>query len=78
MTYKLNPELRKIPSPVVLVFPNGKRTQYPCGIAVTKDTFDKKYGIESMKASNSSIEIRLKEPSVNEINWIGEEAVSFF
>ena len=39
MTYKLNPELRKIQSPVVLVFPDGSETDYPDGIALSEITF---------------------------------------
>lgn len=78
MTYKLNPALNKIQSPVVLIFPEGNRQKYSNGAAVTDMAFDKKYLVASMIAINSSIEITLEEPSINEINWIGEEAVSFF
>ena len=78
MTYKLNPALNKIQSPVVLIFPEGNQQQYSSGAAAADMAFDKKYLIASMKAVDSNIEIRLEEPSVNEINWIGEEAVSFF
>ena len=78
MTYKLNPELKKIQSPITLVLPDGSRSEYQSGTDVTSEMFEKRYTVSSMRAIENSIEIRLEEASVNEINWIGEEAVSFF
>ena len=40
MTYKLNPELRKIQSPVVLVFPSGETRKYECGYAVAEVDYE--------------------------------------
>ena len=78
MTYKLNPQLEKIRSPITLAFPDGSRAEYQSGMDVTSEVFEKKYLITSMRAIENCIEIILEEASVNEINWIGEEAVSFF
>ena len=78
MTYKLNPELKKIQSPITLAFPDGSSSEYQSGTDVTSAVFEKRYIVASLRAIENSIEIRLEEASVNEINWIGEEAVSFF
>lgn len=39
MTYKLNPELRMIKSPVVLVIDDGEKS-FPDGAAVVREVFD--------------------------------------
>lgn len=80
MTYKLNPEVKKIVSPItvrfdgvddVLVFANG--------IALAEANFEKNYLIESVSARDGTIEITIRENDmVNALNWVGEEAVSFF
>lgn len=78
MTYKLNPELKKIQSPITLAFPDGNGSEYQSRTDVTSAVFEKRYIVASLRAIENSIEIRLEEAAVNEINWIGEEAVSFF
>ena len=40
MTYKLNPEIRKILSPVVLIISDGMKQQYPDEQSVTDAVFD--------------------------------------
>ncbi len=77
MTFKLNPELRLIKAPVILVV-DGEETEYPSGDALTALVFDQRYVIDSIRARNSSVLITLKiNDRVNEITWIGEEAVNF-
>ena len=49
MTYKLNPELRKILSPIVLIFPDGTKQQYESGKAAADDVFDHKYLISTLR-----------------------------
>ena len=78
MTYKLNPSLAKIVSLVVLVM-DGNETQYPNGAALAECEFEKNYLVESISARDSAVVVALKEnTTVNQINWVGEEAVSFF
>lgn len=77
MTYKLNPELKKIVSPVVLDI-NGERTKYPNGEALTKLTLDKNFLVESISIEDAVIVVRLiLNNQVNNTNWAGEEIVSF-
>ena len=78
MTYKLNPELRKIQSPVVLVFPDGETREFECGFAVAEADFKQRYLIQAIRALDSIIEIKLVECAPPDMNWAGEETVSFF
>lgn len=39
MTYKLNPEIRKDLSPIVLIFSDGTKQRYPDGKAVVDTVF---------------------------------------
>lgn len=78
MTYKLEPGLRKIQSPVVLVFPDGETRAFENGAAVTEAVFDKYYHTEEIRALDGVIEVKLIERSAPDMNWCGEESVSFF
>lgn len=77
MAYKLNPQLRLIKAPVILVV-DGAEKQYRSGEELTHLTFEKKYIIASISAIESSVVVTLKENDrVCVVNWIGEEAISF-
>lgn len=77
MTYKLNPQLKLIKGPVILVV-EGEEMNYSCGEELTILTFDKNYIIESIRARDGSVIVTLKENDRTfNINWIGEEEVSF-
>lgn len=79
MTYKLNPEVRKIGSPVTLIFPDGTEKIFKSGSEVESAVFDKHYIITEITAEDSKIKLKLMEQQNRPtINWIGEEAVSFF
>ena len=80
MTYKLNPEVKKITSPITIKFDGSDDVlRFADGIALADADFEKNYLIESVSAKNNSIEITLRENDmVNVVNWVGEEAVSFF
>ena len=73
MTYKLNPELRLITSPVVLIFPGGARHEYSSGTAVAEKTFNERYRVTEIRAVESVIEIQLEPIITPVINAIGEE-----
>jgi len=73
MTYKLNPELRLITSPVVLLFPGGARHSYTSGAAVAEKTFNERYRVAEIRAVESVIEIKLESMTTPVINAIGEE-----
>ena len=61
MTYKLEPSLEKIVSPVILVFPDGSRKEYPDGVSVRNQIFGVKYLIDSVRAAGNAVEVVLKE-----------------
>lgn len=77
MTYKLSPQLRLIKAPVILVV-DGVEKSYGSGEALTTLTFEKNYIIDSISAREDKVVVALKENDRQfNINWIGEEAVSF-
>jgi hypothetical protein len=77
MTYKLNPQLRLIKAPVILVI-EGVEQCYGSGEELTTLTFDKNYIIDSISARDDRVVVALKENDRQfNINWIGEEEVSF-
>ena len=78
MTYKLNPAIRKIVSPVKMVFPDGSEQSFKSGLEASQAEFDKRYVIHSMSAENSTVVMYLTEVEGPLMNWVGEEAVSFF
>ena len=78
MTYKLNPELRKISSPIILQGA-GANQEYPNGSALAEASFSKNYIVEDVSAKDDSVIVTVSEnKQICPINWAGEEAVSFF
>lgn len=79
MTYKLNPEVRKICAPVKVRFVDGEEQLFPDGTALADAEFDKYYLLEALTAEGNAVILQLREnDKVNAINWNGEEAVGFF
>lgn len=77
MTYKLNPQLRLIKAPVILVV-EGVERMYSSGEELTRLEFEKYYVVNSISARGNKVVIMLKENDrIFNINWIGEEEVSF-
>lgn len=77
MTYKLNPQLKLIKAPVILVV-EGQESCYESGEELTTLTFEKNYIIDSVNAIDNKVVVTLKENDRQfNINWIGEEEVSF-
>lgn len=77
MTYKLNQQLRLIKAPVILVV-EGEEQTYDSGEELTTLTFEKNYIIDTISARDSEVVVTLKVNDRNfNINWIGEEEVSF-
>ena len=78
MNYKLNPELAKIESPVVLVI-DGEEQSYENGTALLHLNFKQNYLIDKIAARDNAVVVFLKKnDEINHINWVGEERVSFF
>jgi len=73
MTYKLNPAIAKISSPVTLFFPSGVRHEYSSGTAVAEQAFNERYRVTEIRATGDVVEINLELMTVPEVNAIGEE-----
>lgn len=78
MNYKLNPELAKIEAPVVLVI-DGEEQVYENGAVLLHLNFKQNYLIDKIAARENAVVVFLKKnDEINSMNWVGEEAVSFF
>ena len=64
MTYKLEPGLARISSPIVLVMPDGEKREYGDGKEMAEAVFDHRLAVGEIRAINDEIEIILKEPDV--------------
>ncbi|MBR1796575.1 MAG: hypothetical protein IJ757_00955 [Clostridiales bacterium] len=61
MTYRLNPAIEKIESPVTIVLlDTGQEKRYSSGAEATRDTFDHGYNIRSMKAVDGMLVIEME------------------
>lgn len=72
MTYKLEPILEKITSPI-LIRHGELRRKYINGKAVIEETFNEKYEIKSIKAAGNMVEIELQQAKP-----LNHESISFF
>ena len=73
MTYKIEPGLGRITSPITLLFPDGHTANYSSGEEVCETVFDRKYRVTVIRAAEDRIEIRVELTAVPEINAVGEE-----
>ena len=78
MTYKLEPWITRIVSPVEVVILDGTRKKYINGIVAAADIFDRHYVVEKIEALGGVIVLTLKEVEVAESTWVGEEQQGFF
>ncbi len=58
MTYKLNPIIEKMQSPVRIILPDESVREYESGADAAADTFDNHYNIQSIKSDGNIIEIK--------------------
>ena len=73
MTYKLEPGLSRIMSPITLLFPTGLKKEYQSGKEVCEMAFDRNYRVTEIWAAGDRIEIKLEPMTTPMINPIGEE-----
>ena len=77
--YKLDYSLRKIKSPIKLFIENDEAGLYKDGEELFAQSFDRRYLVESIEAKENYICVKVTENrEENIVNWVGEEAVSFF
>lgn len=62
MTYRLEPGLARIISPITLHFPDGEKMEFKNGQEAAEAVVENKYVVKEIQAVDSIIEITLKEP----------------
>lgn len=72
LTYKLEPGLARITSPVRLIM-SGEIKEFESGLAATEAEFDKKWRVVELRARDDVIEVILEQMGVPYVNPIGEE-----
>lgn len=77
MKYKINYIVGKILSPVILSTGTCE-FEFENGEQAANYEFKNNYIIDSMFVRNNKIVVNVKEAEINNINWVGEEQVSFF
>ena len=73
MTYKLEPGLARVTSPVFLLFPSGEKMEFESGEKACEAVFDKRWKVTEMRVAGDAIEVKLEEMKVPEVNPIEEE-----
>lgn len=77
MTYKLNPEVSKIKSPVILQIKDVESSAeklYADGEELASATFERNYVVSSLVARENTVVLAVEENQrINATNWIGEE-----
>lgn len=61
MTYKLEPSLARISSPVILILPGGEKKEYENGTEVCRAVFKHRYRVVEVRAIENKIKISLEE-----------------
>ena len=75
MTYKVDPAVAKITSPVIAVF-DGEEKCYENGKELADDCFDKNYMIVEISARDNAVVLTFEKSKRSDIvNCIGEEAI---
>ena len=78
MKYRIDQIVAKIAVPVLVLF-DGKEQRFENGTQAAAAEFDKNYLIDAIYTKDSMIVVALKENHmINDINWCGENEVSFF
>ena len=73
MTYKIEPGLGRIMSPVVLLFSDGHTAFFSSGEEACRAVYNRKYRVVEMRAVENVVEIKLESMTTPIINPIGEE-----
>lgn len=82
MTYRLNPEVEKIKSPIILQIPGEKRTlRFTDGPELASALFETNYLIESLTAQDDAVLLVIRRnDKVNDTSWFvgSQSSLSFF
>lgn len=77
LTYKLEPGLSRISSPIVLMMPDGEKREYKDGKEIVEALFDKRWKVTELRAAGDAIEEKVEETVIPGTNWTGEEQTFF-
>lgn len=78
MTYKLNNEVKKIKSPIVLLLCD-QELRFNNGIELAKKEFDTPYTIDTITAKDSVVFITvLEKENMPTTDWSKDKDISFF
>ena len=77
MKYKIEQFVAKINAPIVCRF-DGEELSFENGKDLAEYQFDKRYEITELTIEDGKVIACLSEQPVPNMNWVGEEAVSFF
>ena len=61
MTYRIEPWVEKITSPIIAILADGKKCEYENGAAVVKAIFEKHYVINEISAIDGEVVLHLVE-----------------
>ena len=78
MTYKLEPGLNRIVSPVVVIPPDGIKREYNSGAEACEDTFNHCYRVNEIRAVDDHIEIKLILSNTPDATTCTGEEQTFF
>ena len=77
MTYKLNPAIAKIASPVTLVV-DGEQMEFEDGQAAAEATFGCRHAVASIRAVGDTVEIELEQLPAVDTSWGDSASLCFF
>lgn len=72
MTYKLNPEIGKITSPVELIFPDREKRRFNNGAGVCSVVFERRYVVKEINVVDATVEIYLRFVE-EDMDWVNEQ-----
>ena len=78
MTFRLEPWIEKIKSPVVICFPSGKSERYISGDSAVNKVFDKHYIVDKLTSVDGEVMLKLREAKTAATALTGEEQHGFF
>ena len=61
MTYRIEPWVGTISSPIIAVLPDGENRRYENGELAAKAVFDKHYVVKELSATNGAVILHLVE-----------------
>lgn len=77
MTYKINPDVAKMKSPVKVMLPTGEEMLFNTGEEAAAADFSKHYVITEITAKGNVICLAVEEVGMPQMNWVGEEGTFF-